>query len=97
MTLPEADSALPPVSDRAWTAVEVTVLDAYTGLYVNGELPPPRTSNGWDDGVTLTGSIAGGAVNFTRLPAGFYVARVTYFACLVLVPLYTGRPVEVTE
>ncbi len=97
VTLPEADSALPPVSDRAWTEVEVTVLDAYTGLYVDGELPPPRTSNGWDDGVTLTGSLAGGAVNFTGLPAGFYVARVTYFAGLVPVPLYTGRPVEVTE
>lgn len=101
VTLPVANAALPPVVDRPWTSVEVTILDAYTMEIYDGlprsPLTLPRTSKQWaTDGISQAGSLAGGAVVFNSVPNGFYVARVTYFSGAVPVRLYTGRPVEVT-
>lgn len=98
VTLPAANTALPPVASRPWTSVEVTVVNAYTRAITNqmAATELPLTGETWDaDGITLPGSLAGGAVTFSGLPAGFYVARVTWRSNGVAVPVYQGRPVAV--
>ncbi len=98
--LPVANDGLPPLPNRPWTRVEVTILNAYTQLIYDGlardPLSLPRTSNTWQlNGILQAGSLTGGDIIFNQLPAGFYVARVTYFAGAIPVKLYTGRPVAV--
>ncbi len=98
VTLPPAHEALPPVANRPWTAVSVTIVDAYTTEISNGMAATelPLTGKTWEsDGITLAGSLAGGTTDFTGLLAGHYVVRVIYTAGAIPVPLYSGRPITV--
>lgn len=94
VTLPAAPAL---IAGREWTGVTVTVVRAYDSAVELSDTSLDLNGADWDDGVTLPGSLTGGAVPFNGLPDGFYTARVTYAATGGgLFRLYMGRPVEVT-
>ena len=98
VTLPDAATALPLPAGSSWAGVQVSVIDAYDNTVETNDTPKrgENVSN-WSTAVgPLSGSLAGGDVDFNNLPAGYYVVEAVYtLASGTEVKLYTGRPVAV--
>ncbi len=108
VTLPAAATVLPAPTGRAWSEVDVYVLDAFTETVEGGEdlATITRAGANWDTPFTISnvtraairrsGALEGGAVTFEDIPPGNYVVRVVYRAGGgVEMRLHSGRPFAV--